>query len=66
MKKQIKDFIDAAEMLWVVLANVNGSDWRKQDKEWQRAAAKWRDNYFEKLEVFSNKAKLKLPAGRQR
>jgi hypothetical protein len=37
---------DAAEMLWVVLANVSGGDWKLQSEEWQDAAARWRDNYF--------------------
>jgi hypothetical protein len=37
---------DAAEMLWVVLANVGGGDWTQQSAEWQEAAARWRDNYF--------------------
>lgn len=37
---------DAAEMLWVVLANVSGGDWTQQSTEWQEAAARWRDNYF--------------------
>lgn len=37
---------DAAEMLWVVLANVSGGDWTKQSDDWQEAAARWRDNYF--------------------
>lgn len=37
---------DAAEMLWVVLASVSGGDWTKQTAEWQKAAARWRDNYF--------------------
>jgi hypothetical protein len=40
---------DAAEMLWVVLANVSGGDWTKQSAEWQEAAARWRDNYFAAL-----------------
>jgi len=40
---------DAGEMLWVVLANVSGGDWTKQNKEWQEAASKWRDNYFQQL-----------------
>ena len=40
---------DAAEMLWVVLANVSQGDWTKQNKEWQEAAGIWRDNYFEAL-----------------
>lgn len=37
---------NAAEMLWVVLANVSGGDWTQQTAEWQEAAARWRDNYF--------------------
>jgi hypothetical protein len=40
---------DAAEMLWVVLANVSGGDWTKQSQEWQEAAARWRDYYFAAL-----------------
>jgi hypothetical protein len=40
---------DAAEMLWVVLANVSGGDWTKQSAEWQEAAARWRDNYYAAL-----------------
>jgi hypothetical protein len=42
-KERLKN---AAEMLWVVLANVSGGDWTKQTKEWQEVAARWRDNYF--------------------
>lgn len=44
-----KKLADAAEMLWVVLANVNGGDWSKQSEEWKEAAKKWRDNYFKVL-----------------
>lgn len=40
---------DAAEMLWVMLANVSGGDWTKQTPEWRDAAARWRDNYFAAL-----------------
>jgi hypothetical protein len=42
---------DAAEMLWVVLANVSGGDWSKQTPEWQEAAARWRDHYFAVLKM---------------
>lgn len=37
--------LDAGEMLWVVLANVSDGDWKKQSKDWQDAAARWRDNF---------------------
>lgn len=43
---RIEQLEDAAEMLWVVLTNVSGGDWGKQNQDWQEAAAKWRDNYF--------------------
>ncbi len=40
---------DAAEMLWVVVANVSGGDWTQQTPEWREAAARWRDYYFASL-----------------
>ena len=48
-KQDLTKFKDAAEMLWVVLANVSEGDWTKQPKEWQKAAKRWRDNYFKEL-----------------
>jgi hypothetical protein len=51
-KTALKDkykLADAAEMLWTVVANVSEGDWTKQNKEWQKAAARWRDNYFKVL-----------------
>lgn len=47
ISKKIETFEDAAEMLWIVLANVSEGDWTKQSKEWQEAAARWRDAYFD-------------------
>ncbi len=41
------NLMDVAEMLWVVLANVSGGDWSQQSAEWQAAAARWRDYYFQ-------------------
>jgi len=51
MNKELKleKMADAAEMLWVVLANVSGGDWTKQTKGWQEVAARWRDYYFDAL-----------------
>lgn len=46
LRKKLDNVLDAAEMLWIVLANVSGGDWQKQTPEWREAAAKWRDNYF--------------------
>lgn len=54
---------DAADMLWVVLANVSGGDWTKQTPDWQEAAARWRDNYFEALK--SGLAEVSSPASQQ-
>ncbi len=47
---------DAAEMLWVVLANVSGGDWSKQSEEWQGYAAHWRDNYFASVKAENEEA----------
>lgn len=41
-----RDVLDAAEMLWVVVANVSSSNWNLQTQQWRDAAARWRDNYF--------------------
>lgn len=44
--KILKDMAEAAEMLWVVLANVSGGDWKLQSIEWQEAAERTRNQYF--------------------
>jgi hypothetical protein len=44
--RRVEEMANAAEMLWVVLANVSESDWSKQTLEWQEAAKRWRDNYL--------------------
>src|SRR5262245_17475331 len=46
MTENPPNIYDAAEMLWVVVANVSGGDWTQQSAEWQEAAARWRDYYF--------------------
>lgn len=55
--------VDAAEMLWVVLANVSGGDWIQQTPEWQDAAARWRDNYFAALKANGAPPAVVLPGG---
>jgi hypothetical protein len=34
---------------WVVIANASFGDWTKESKEWQKAAARWRDDYFAQI-----------------
>lgn len=41
---------EAAEMLWVVLANVSDGNWIKQSFLWTKSAARWRDEYFKALD----------------
>lgn len=45
-EKELGEVLDAAEMLWVCLANVSGGDWSNQSEEWQKVVIRWRDNYF--------------------
>jgi hypothetical protein len=54
---------DAAEMLWVVLANVSGGNWTLQSPEWQEAAARWRDNYFAALTASQQRPLAPAPEG---
>jgi hypothetical protein len=54
---------DAAEMLWVVLANVSGGDWKQQSKDWQDAEARWRDNYFAAVKAERAGSRPSRPAG---
>jgi hypothetical protein len=56
--KLVDKMADAAEMLWVVLANVSEGDWTKQTKKWQCAAKKWRDNYVKVLREYNKTVKL--------
>jgi len=51
-KEELERLIEASDMLWVVLANVSGGDWKLQSEEWQEAAIRWRDNYFSSLKPF--------------
>ncbi len=55
---------DAAEMLWVVLANVSGGDWTKQSADWQEYAARWRDNYFAAVKASSVPVNPPVPVQR--
>jgi len=40
---------DQLEMAWGIISNAGGGDWTKESKEWQDAAARWRDTYHQLL-----------------
>lgn len=40
---------DLEEFAWGIIANAGGGDWSKESEDWQAAAAKFRDQYHQKL-----------------
>jgi len=45
-KSKADELLEAA---WGIIANAGGWDWKTQSKEWQIAAAGWRDQYHKGL-----------------
>lgn len=45
-QREILRLMDALELAWGVIANVDGGDWTGQSPEWQQAAARWRDEQW--------------------
>ena len=41
--KVIETFANRLEYAWTVIANAGGGDWTKETKDWQEAAARFRD-----------------------
>lgn len=50
---------------WGIIANVSNGDWTKQNKDWQQAAALWRNTYHNHLDnqptILSTQAYLHTP-----
>jgi hypothetical protein len=44
-----REIDEAAEFMWVVLANVSEGDWTKQRNDWQEAAARARGGYLKAI-----------------
>lgn len=44
-RERIASLADELEMAWVIIANAGGGNWDLESKDWQDAAAKWRDEY---------------------
>jgi hypothetical protein len=44
-----KPIIDFAEWGFAIIANAGGGNWEKESKDWQEAAAKYRDDFFNRI-----------------
>lgn len=44
-----RPIIDFAEWGWTIIANVGGGDWEKESPEWREAAARYRDDFHNKI-----------------
>ena len=40
---------DLEEFAWALIANAGEGNWTRERKDWQEAAARWRDQYHAKL-----------------
>ena len=60
LESLLEEHRDAAEMLWICLANVSDGDWMKQSDEWRKVTVRWRDNYFR----VDKKLSSSLPEGK--
>jgi len=49
LRDEVGRLRDRLEMAWGIIANAGGGNWTLETKEWQRAAARWRDDYFAAL-----------------
>ena len=47
--------MDLLESAWGIIANAGGGDWTTQTDDWQRAAARWREEYHSIPEMKLNK-----------
>lgn len=45
-EKNLKLAIDFAEWGWTIIANAHGGNWELESKDWQTAAAKYRDDFY--------------------
>lgn len=42
----VDKLLDGAEEAFAIIANAHDGDWLKANDEWQQAAVKWRDKFF--------------------
>jgi len=44
-RMKTKQLLNELESAWGIIANAGGGDWKKEPKDWQTVAAKWRERY---------------------
>lgn len=42
--------LNLLETAWGIIANAGGGNWKLETPEWQAAAARWREQYFARLD----------------
>ena len=53
-----KKWADCSEYGWTVIANASGGNWEKEHADWQKAAARFRDEcYYQCLDASKNAGK---------
>ena len=48
-KQSIQEKEHLLELAWGLISNASGGNWLNENKAWQEAAHKWRDDYFATL-----------------
>lgn len=48
-RKRLLDIIDTA---WGIIANAGAGNWQRESKEWQEAAARWRDSIMPEVSAY--------------
>lgn len=56
--------IDFAEWGWSIIANSSGGDWTKESKEWQEAAAKYRDQFHNEIRFLAGVPQSMMEEGK--
>jgi hypothetical protein len=54
--------MDLLETAWGIIANASEGDWDQESDDWQGAAVRWRDHYYELLRTPSQEGLDRLTA----
>ena len=54
LRKVCDELFLTSEMLMTVVCNSSGGDWRKETVDWQNAARRYVDEYYERLKLYNS------------